>query len=135
MVGLLSVCSSGMAESPAKGTWQSDADRAWQSARTAHRPLLLYFTMAGCVYCRRMERETFADQSVAADIEAKFVAANLTAEKNPDLARRLGVRSYPTTVILSPQAGVLDRIPGYVGPAQLRDRLRVAAEKEATQKR
>lgn len=123
------------AEPRTTGTWQSDADHAWQSARTARRPLLLYFTMTNCVHCRKMARETLADQSVASDIETKFIAASLTADKDGDLARRLGVRIYPTTVIVAPEAGVLDRISGYVGPTELRDRLRVAAEKASPLKR
>lgn len=134
-VAILSVNTGVVAESPITGRWQSDADRAWQSAHTAQRPLLLYFSMAGCDYCRKMERETLADHSVVSAIETKFVAASLPAEKNPDLVRRLGVRTYPTTVIISPQAALLDRISGYVGPAELRDRLRVAAEKASTQTR
>lgn len=76
-----------------------------------------------------------ADQSVTSDIESKFVPANLLAEKNRELAERLGVRIYPTTVIMSPQLQVLDRMTGFVGPEEIRDRLRVAAETASTRKR
>ena len=110
--------------------WHHDARQAWQLAREQQRPMLLYFTMSGCVYCRKMERDTFADASVAQDIRDRFVAAHVTAEQNANLVRSLKVRSYPTTVIISPHAGVIDYISGYVSPEQLRSRLQAAIHRE-----
>ena len=110
--------------------WHHDARQAWQLAREQQRPMLLYFTMSGCVYCRKMEHDTLADASVAQDIRDRFVAVHLTAELNAKLVRSLKVRSYPTTVIISPRAGVIDYIAGYVGPEQLRSRLQTAIHRE-----
>ncbi|MCY2988448.1 MAG: thioredoxin family protein [Planctomycetota bacterium] len=108
--------------------WQTDVNHAWQTAQASRRPLILYFKMANCVFCRKMERETFADQALTADIREQFVAAHLTLEQHGDLVKRYQVRTFPTTVIISPDARVIDHIPGYIGPKDLRTRLRVAAE-------
>ena len=108
--------------------WQTDVNRAWQTAQASRRPLILYFKMANCAFCRKMERETFTDQALTADMRDKFVAANLNLEQHGDLVKRYQVRTFPTTVVISPDARVIDHIPGYIGPKDLRTRLRVAAE-------
>jgi thioredoxin-related protein len=115
--------------------WQTDVKRAWQTAQQSRRPLLLYFKMANCVYCRKMERETFADQALTDDLRSGFVSANLTLEQHADLVRQYQVRTFPTTVIVSPGGNVIDHIPGYVGANDLRTRLKVAVEKQRTLKR
>lgn len=129
-------------DKPAASPWQTDVNRAWQTAQASRRPLILYFKMANCVFCRKMERETFADQALTADMREKFVAANLTLEQHGDLVKRYQVRTFPTTVIISPDARVLDHIPGYIGAKDLRTRLlvaseslRVASEKPVSQKK
>jgi thioredoxin-related protein len=82
-----------------------------------------------------MERDTFSDQAVVEDIQTRFVPLNVAAESNETLLRKLQVRTFPTTVILSPQARMLDYIPGYVGPQELRMRLATATRSVAAARR
>ena len=107
--------------------WYRSAPQAWALARSADRPLLLYFTTSGCVYCRKMQAETLQDAAVARELREHFVAAALTAEENRRLVRSLRIRVYPTTVILDPDAGVIDSIAGYLAAEPLLARLRAAA--------
>ena len=58
------------------------------------------------------------------------IAANVAAETNMALVRRLRIRACPTTVIISPTVGVVDVITGYMGPNELRTRLKRVAEKK-----
>ena len=121
-----------LAADPQSPDWHHDARQAWAAARTEHRPLLLYFTTEGCVYCRKMQHETLEDAIVADTIRETFVAAQLHAKENRSLVRSLRIRVYPTTVILSPDSGVIDYIPGYVAAEPLLARLRSAAPRETT---
>lgn len=125
----------GEAEDNVAVNWQTDAETAWRSAKSEHKPLLLYMSMDNCVFCRKMERTTFADQAVAADIEAGFIAANVAAGSHVPLVRKLRVRTFPTTVIISPTAGVVAYIRGYVGPEQFRTTLAAAVKPERTTRR
>jgi len=97
--------------------------------------MLLYFSMNQCVFCRKMERETLANANVAGDIQEKFVAVSVTAEKNGDLVKKFHVRTFPATVIVSPKLVVLDYMTGYVGPTELKTRLETAARKVDTARR
>ncbi|MCH5374022.1 MAG: thioredoxin family protein [Planctomycetes bacterium] len=114
--------------------WQEDANQAWRYAQATQRPLVLYITMENCVYCRKMERESWSNRAVAEDIRRGFVAANVHAETSADLVVKLKVRAYPTTVIISPANGVVDRITGYLPPRELQVRLAAAARRSSLPK-
>ena len=116
-------------------SWSTDHQRAWRAAQQEHRPLLLYVSSENCVYCRKMVHETLSDQKVAAEIQRHFVPVNVVAEDNRQLVRKLRIKAYPTTVIISPRSVVLDYIPGYIGPDELRTRLAAASRKAAGTRR
>ena len=109
--------------------WHADPAKAHQLARQQERPLLLLLTTSGCHYCSKMKQSTYRDRLVAADITDHFVAARIDAKKHPTLTKKLGVKVYPTTVIISPDYKVVDVIRGYVDAKKLRTRMAVAARR------
>jgi thioredoxin-related protein len=94
--------------------------------------MLLYLTTDGCVHCGRMERDTYTQANVARQIEMHFVAAKIHAGKERQFVRKLGVRVFPTTVIISPDAKVIDSMAGYVTAAEFQKRLTAAARPATT---
>ncbi|MCU0978367.1 MAG: thioredoxin family protein [Pirellulaceae bacterium] len=114
------------------GTWKTDADQAWQSAQQDQRLMLLFITTQNCLYCRKMEHDTFASQKVAWDIQQNCVPVTVAAEKNEALVKRFRVNTYPTTVIISPKSGVVDYIVGYLGPDEFSRRLAAATQRSQT---
>ncbi|MCA9225689.1 MAG: thioredoxin fold domain-containing protein, partial [Planctomycetales bacterium] len=94
--------------------------------------LLLFVKTDGCVFCTKMERETYSNESVARQVTGTFVASSVNGRSIPELVRKLNIRIYPTTVIIGPDAQVLDSIPGYVPAATLQSRLEIAAQKSST---
>ena len=120
------------AEVPTSGNWKTDANQAWQSAQQEQRLMLLFITTENCLYCRKMEKDTFADQKVAAGIRQNCIPVAVLAENNETLVQKFRVRSYPTTVIISPKSGVVDYIVGYLGPDQFSRRLDAATQRSHT---
>lgn len=112
--------------------WQSDVEQAWANSQTQKQPLLLFVKTDGCVFCTKMERETYSNESVARQVSGTFVASSVNGRSIPDLVRKLNIRIYPTTVIIGPDAQVLDSIPGFVPAATLQSRLEIAAQKSST---
>jgi thioredoxin-related protein len=106
-----------------KITWFTEVEPAWQAAQREGRPLLVYVTHDECVYCRKMEKQTYVDRAVTTAIQSDFVPLSLNGAKSSPLIKDLAVKSYPATFVISPQAVVLDRIDGYVPPEQLARRL------------
>ncbi len=76
------------------------------------RPVLAYVTVPGCLACVRMERTTLADESLAEFLAQRTVAIHIDALKNPDAAAPLGVRAYPT-IILVDAGEPTTRLVGY----------------------
>lgn len=117
---------------PAAVTWHTDIDAAWTLAKQQQRPMLIYVSAKNCSWCVRMARETLADAGLQTDVTASCIAVRLdqqTADR--ELLKKLGVRVYPTTLIVSPQAKILSRTDGYVTAHDLRQKLRATTEQVA----
>lgn len=118
--------------------WITNVNEAWTETQQKQRPLLVFFTTAQCRYCKQMLAQTFANDQVAAELNAHFVTVIVDANAEVQLARQLNVSVYPTTVIISSQAAVLHRLQGFANTKQLQDKLtdvkRVAQATGTTQK-
>lgn len=117
---------------PAGIHWHDEVQSAWKSMQSERRPILLFVTMDGCLHCRRMKAVTYEDGRVVERISQSFVAASINGQQQPEVARRLGVQVYPTTVIITPDARVVDSIRGYVSPAELDQRLAAISQRLAS---
>lgn len=104
-------------------TWLRDADEAWAEAVKADRPLVLFITRSKCRFCMKMKSVTFADAEVTAQINSSFVPLAIDPKTDAALIKELKIASYPTTLIISPEAVTLERIKGYLPPEKFLERL------------
>lgn len=109
--------------------WQHELDKAIATARQKKQPILLFLTTTNCRYCVRMKQETLADPNIVGQVSKSFVPVTLADSEAPELVRRLGIKIFPATVVLSPGAEVLESISGYLPPLQFRARLDSAGRK------
>ncbi len=119
------------AESGGPIHWLTDISEAAKATRSQNRPLVLFVTMKGCTYCTRMKQQTYSDAEVASHISSSYVAAQIDGRKNQRLARKIGVRVFPTTAIVSSEGKVLEVIHGFVDSKDLLQRLADAQQKHA----
>ena len=85
----------------------ADLERELAAAQASGRPLLLDFYADWCVSCKEMERYTFSDPAVAAEM-ARFVLlqADVTANDEEDQALmqgRFGIPGPPAILFFDPQ--------------------------------
>ena len=99
--------------------WSRDINQAIAQAKQLNKPLLLKVSTDWCGYCKKMERETFSDASIIAKVSESFIPVYVDGDKQKALVQQLGVRSYPTTVIVSPTQQVLANITGFRSARQL----------------
>ena len=131
----------GPAVGPSLTVHWRDPDDALAEARRDKKPILLDVEVAWSAWCGRMQRRTYGDPGVRADIARAFVAMRVDAEEDRKLVRfegrslshrafadRFKVGTYPTTVFLTPEGTPITRVPGYVAPARFRMLLRFVAE-------
>jgi thioredoxin-related protein len=94
--------------------------------------MLLYVTMDGCTYCTKMVRSTLSDPEVRKMIGASYVAVAIKNSDRPDLMRKLQIRSFPTTLLVSPDGRILNQMKGYVDARRFQRQLAdVASPRQA----
>jgi thioredoxin-related protein len=104
--------------------WQPQIMEAWKSAQADNRPLLIYVSLEGCHYCRKMEQDTLRDPLVTRQVGEAFVAARADAQRDAAIVRRWNVEVYPSTVIIG-------LIRGYVAADELQGQLGTIARARA----
>jgi thiol:disulfide interchange protein len=112
--------------------WRSDFREAWKEAQGQRRPVLLYFTVDSCGYCRKMERETWRDQMVVESVAKDYVPIKIDGSDQSDLVERLGVAAFPTTWIIVPgnEDDDIQVLTGYLAPTKMRQALESGLERQ-----
>jgi thiol-disulfide isomerase/thioredoxin len=105
--------------------FQGGFERLLETAKASNRLVLLDFWTEWCTWCKRLDRETFSDPSVVAEMK-DVLAWNVDAESpaGAPLAKRLFVGTYPALIVLGPDGVVRDRIGGFLAPEDFKRELR-----------
>jgi uncharacterized protein YyaL (SSP411 family) len=90
--------------------WYPGGEDALGRARAEDRPILLSIGYAACHWCHVMERESFEDETTAAQMNEQFVNVKVDREERPDLdaiymdavVALTGHGGWPMTVFLLP---------------------------------
>jgi thiol:disulfide interchange protein DsbD len=111
----------------------ADLDRELAAAAVASKPVMLDFYADWCVACKEMERYTFSDPTVIAEM-SRFVLlqADVTANDAADQALmqgRFGIPGPPAMLFFGPSGEELRnyRLVGFTPAAQFAEHLRRAA--------
>ena len=67
--------------------WYPWGEEAFARARAEDKPIFLSIGYSTCHWCHVMERESFEDETVAAALNADFVAVKVDREERPDVDR------------------------------------------------
>ena len=105
----------------------------WVSMETAERKafdegkyMVLDIYTEWCGFCRRMNQETYADERVQDALDRYYYPVRINAESAEnvifqgnsyemrDLAAEFAVRSYPTTVFISPEGETVAAQAGFI---------------------
>ena len=89
-------------------------EQAWKSAVASKKPLVVMFTSDGCAYCTKMLQETYADPQVKKMLVGHTESVLAHANRYRPLVKKLGIRGYPSTLVVAPDGRVLDFMEGYV---------------------
>ncbi len=97
--------------------------KAWQAAVSRRRPMLVLFSTDGCHFCTKMMAETYSQPEVQRMLHGHVEGVKVNAQKNPDVVARLGIRGYPTTLLVSPEGNVMDAIEGFASAKTFTSRI------------
>jgi thioredoxin-related protein len=93
-------------------TWLDDYGATLKQARRDARPIMIEFYTSWCLYCDKLERETFGDPRVAG-LAKDFVCAKLDAEVQKAAALRYSPEGYPTVVFAAPNGDEIVKVSGF----------------------
>ena len=82
--------------------------------------ILVDFETESCVWCDRLDADTFTDQKVIDFAKQNLISKKIDAEKGdgPKQKKKYRVRGYPTILFLDSQGVEIDRIVGYRPPEE-----------------
>jgi tetratricopeptide (TPR) repeat protein len=92
-------------------------DEVLKQAKVESKHIFIDFYATWCGPCKRMDKNTFTDPSVASFLNAN-IPVKLDAEKGlgEELAQEYRVSAYPTFVLIGPDGKEVDRHIGYLDP-------------------
>lgn len=100
----------------------ADVDAAWAAAQKSGRPLLVFVTAADCFFCKKMVRQTLSHPQIALANNQRFETTLLHQDDRPELVEQLGVKAFPTTLVVAPSGSVVDGLRGFVEPQKFAER-------------
>ncbi len=120
---LISLCSIALVGSVTAGEgWITNFEAAKAKAAAEKKPLLLDFTGSDwCGWCIKLDKEVFSQDAFKAYAKDSLVLVELdfprdsstlpegVAEQNEALAKKYGVRGFPTILILSPEGKLIEK--------------------------
>ena len=108
------------------GPWagqQAHGSLKWHSIRdyaklqdSVDKKILIHFWADWCTYCRKMEKETFANPAVAALLRENFFLIKVNTDKDQRVANAFNVRGLPSNLFLSENGSEIARREGYIPP-------------------
>ncbi len=120
--------------------WQTDVPKALAQAKTENKLVLLDFTGSDwCIWCKKLDEDTFAKSEFADYAKKKLVLVQLDfpnakpqsddlKKANKALQEKFKVEGFPTLVALKPDGSEAWRVEGYLegGPKALIEKLDAA---------
>jgi hypothetical protein len=71
-----------------------------------------------------MSRETYVAESIIGHVNQCFVPIKIDADAHPEFLRQVNLKVLPTTLIISPDLTITQRLDGYQSPSDLEKVLR-----------
>ncbi len=105
--------------------WHTDLRQASRLVQESRRPMLVSVTADWCSHCTRMKNETFNDARFMQSLTASgYVPVRLDADSNRELVSKIGIQSLPTTLIVTPDLQIRERLRGFQSADTLTQSLR-----------
>lgn len=105
----------------AKINWQQTYSEALKVSKDENKPIMMVFTADWCVFCKKLDVETFQDPAVANYVNANFVAVKIDRDKETQIVKDFKVQGIPDLYFLEPykvgeNVKPMARQLGYVKP-------------------
>jgi thiol:disulfide interchange protein len=114
--------------------WQDDYDKALAAAKTDNKIVIVDVYTDWCGWCKKLDKDVYADAGVQAKLAKDFVTVKINPEKskeNAEFARKFGVYGYPHILFLDAGGKKISEIRGYIPAKDFAEKLVALADKSA----
>jgi len=87
--------------------WNEWGPVAFETAERTRKPVLLSLWAPWSEECREMDRTTYTEPRVAANVNDGFVPVRANADRHPRVRDRYNMGGFPSTVFLTPEGTVI----------------------------
>lgn len=99
--------------------WHEWGPEPFDIADRTGKPILLSLSATWCSWCHEMDRETYSEPRIAANLNDGFVPVRVDVDRHPRVRERYNMGGFPSTVFLTPTGELLTG-SGYLGPDGMR---------------
>jgi len=124
---IIALAVSGARAEPLGPAWLASAEAARQQSLATGKPILIYFYGERCPACKVMQRDVLSRADVLDALRSQYVLMQANADQVPALAKQYGIVALPTTVAISADGQMLDKIQGRLDAANYVARLNQTA--------
>jgi thiol:disulfide interchange protein len=99
-----------------EGTWAE----ALQLAKQEGKPIFLDISASWCGPCKMLKARTFPNQEVGRFYNSNFINVAVDGEKGEgiELARKYGIKGYPTLLFIDTNGSLIAQTAGFRNPKQ-----------------
>ena len=101
--------------------WTKQVDKGLQAAKDEHKYVLADVYTDWCVWCKRLDQQTFSNDGVSAFLGDKFVCIKVNAEDHGEgtkLAQKYKVDGFPCALVFDQQGKFIGKIVGFLPPEE-----------------
>ncbi len=99
--------------------WQTWNENVFRKAREQHKLILLNLEAVWCHWCHVMDKQTYSDDSVIAQLEQHYIAVKVDHDANPGLANQYRDYGWPATIIFDADGNEIVKRAGYIKPENM----------------
>lgn len=96
--------------------WEKDLATAIKKAKSKNLPIMIDIYTDWCSWCKELDKNTYANEKVI-ETAKKIVSVKLnpeTSEEGEEIAKKYGVKGYPTILFINADGFVLENVGGYI---------------------
>ncbi len=100
-----------------KITWNLKYIEALKDAQNNKKPIMIFVYADWCGWCKKMERETYADKNII-KLTEKFVCIKIDSNESDESFEKFNVKEYPSILFLKSDATEIERHLGFKTTAE-----------------
>lgn len=106
--------------------WVKDLEKGQAAMKRNNRPMFLYVTAPGCLYCDQMKQSVFTQKFFVDELNRKYTPVEINGREHKSISDRLQIKMFPAIAIVHPSGKVVEIARGYRTSPELLKHLAIA---------